>query len=510
MFACLYVPDFAVQAALLLEPPNARATIRQSPLVILDGPAKLLKVVALNDPARAIELELGMTKLQVETCGGVQIRKRSAEHEDAAQTLLTECANAFSPSVESTCPGTVILDLAGTEKLFGTLESTTEKIRLSASSYGFELHVGIAANADTAFYAAQGFSGITIIPAGQESARLAHLPVSLLPLTDEMLDTLTVWGIRNFASFAALPEISLTERLGQAGLHLQRLARGCIERTLVPIEPESEFREQYEFDDPVETLESLSFALNRLLQQVCDRLRAQALATNELRLILDLAIAQRREDNETEQYRHEWKLPVPTQDGRMLFILARLDLSRQTFSAPIKRVTIEAVPITPRTAQGNLFAPPAPETENLEITLARIRGVVGSFDADGRSCVGSPELLDTHKPHTFCVRSFSSETGLKTSPVAISPYVVLRIFRPPLEATVKLSGETPHVVNLQRKGNLVLASSGPWCSSGEWWNGSRWSREEWDIALETNEGVGLYRLYRDMNEQRWFVEGIFD
>src|SRR5260221_5980335 len=46
--------------------------------------------------------------------------------------------------------------------------------------------------------------------------------------------------------------------------------------------------------------------------------------------------------------------------------------------SPIKKLTVEAVPVKPRMAQGNLFAPPSPETEKLEITLARIRGVVGS------------------------------------------------------------------------------------------------------------------------------------
>lgn len=510
MFACLYVPDFSVQAALLLELPEARDILRQTPVVILDGPANLLKVVALNDPARIAGIEIGMTKLQVETCGGVVVRRRSSEHEDAAQSLLIECASAFSPGIESTCPGTVILDLTGTERLSGTPESAADKICSSARTCGFELHIAIASNPDTAFYAARGFQGITLIPAGEELLRLAPLHVSLLPITPAMLDTLTVWGIGTFAAFAALPEIPLTERLGQSGLHLQRLARGQVERTLLPIEPEPEFIEQYEFDDPVETLESLSFPLYRLLQQVCDRLRSQALATNEVHLTLDLQITQRGDGSQAEKYRHEWKLPVPTQDGKMLFVLARLDLSRQTFSAPIRKVTIEAVPIKPRTAQGNLFAPPAPEAENLEITLARIRGVVGSVDGDGRSCVGSPELLDTHKPGCFRVRSFSSVANVKTSPVAISPNVVLRIFRPPLEATVELAGESPHVVFLRKKQNRVLAASGPWCSSGDWWNGSRWSREEWDIALKTTEGIGLYRLYRDRIQKRWFVEGIFD
>ena len=56
---------------------------------------------------------------------------------------------------------------------------------------------------------------------------------------------------------------------------------------------------------------------------------------------------------------------------------------------------MEMNPVKPRAAQGGLFVPAAPEPVKLELTLARIRAIVG----EGR--VGSPELLDTHRPDAF-------------------------------------------------------------------------------------------------------------
>jgi protein ImuB len=230
-----------------------------------------------------------------------------------------------------------------------------------------------------------------------------------------------------------------------------------------------------------------------------------------LRLILDLEVRQRRNDNSSEQYWHEWKLPVPTQDGRMLLALIRLDLERNTFSAPIRKVTVEAVPISPRMAQGNLFAPPSPEAEKLEITLARIRGVVGCVDAEGQSCVGAPAIVDTHRPLSFSVQPFSSAPSVKDSIAAASPVIAFRVFRPALGTCVELDGGTPHLVRLWKKYRHVLASSGPWHSSGNWWSrGKAWSREEWDVALKTSAGIGFYRIYRDQLLKQWFVEGIFD
>jgi protein ImuB len=510
MFACLLVPDFPVQAALLLEPRDKREIIRRSPIVVLDGPSNLLKVAALNDAARHLGIEAGMTKLQVEVCGGVSLRKRSVDHEDSAQATLLECAGQFSPRVESTCPGTAILDLAGMEKLFGSPENTACKIAISARQAGFHLRIAIAANPDTALYAARGFAGITIIPAGDEAKQLAPLSVDVLPTTPELLEVFESWGIHSFKSLAALPPVALVERLGQQGLALQKLAQGKTSRPLLPVEPLPEFTETYEFDDPVETLESLAFVLNRVLQQVCDRLVSQSLATNELRLTLDLEVRQMRDGNAGEQYKHEWKLPVPTQDRNMLFTLLRLDLERNTFSAPIKRLTIEAVSVRPRMAQGDLFAPPSPESEKLEITLARIRGVVGTTDADGVSCIGSPKLVDTHKSGAFAVQPFSATTEIR-NPAAVIPTIALRVFRPALETSVELSGETPHLVRLWKRHRRVLAASGPWCSSGNWWNETTaWAREEWDVALKTFEGIAYYRIYLDRIRKQWFVEGVFD
>ncbi len=159
-----------------------------------------------------------MTKLQVETYGGIGLRKRSIPSEEAAQVTLVDYAGAFSPRVESTCAGAAILDLAGTEKLFGPLQKTAHTLAAHAAEIGFDLRVAIAANPDTAFHAARGFPGITIIPAGEESPSLARLPVSVLTISPEILEVLNGWGIQTFHALAALPTVALVERSGPGRL----------------------------------------------------------------------------------------------------------------------------------------------------------------------------------------------------------------------------------------------------------------------------------------------------
>ncbi|MGH9642845.1 MAG: hypothetical protein ACRD3Q_10485, partial [Terriglobales bacterium] len=257
------------------------------------------------------------------------------------------------------------------------------------------------------------------------------------------------------------------------------------------------------------------FILNRLLQELCLKLLNAALAAQELRLTVDLEVRQlQRRQKEEEQYRHEWKLPVPTQDRNLLFGLLRLHLEKTTFSAPVRRLSVEVVPVKPRVAQENFFAPPSPEAEKLEITLERLRGLVGSADADGIACVGSPCLVDTHKPGSFTLQHFSSiseggHDSVNITSTAAS-VIALRVFRPALETSVELDGMKPHFVRLWKRHRRVLTASGPWSSSSNWWNESVWSREEWDVALKTPTGLGFYRIYRDRIREQWFVEGVFD
>src|ERR1700743_2370050 len=138
MFGCIHVPAFAVQAALLSES-------KERPTALLDGPESLLKVIACNGAARAAGVSVGMTKLQAEICGVVAMR-RVQEYEDAAQDALIDSAYDFSPRVEATNPGTIIIDLDGSERLMGTGKTIAQLILGKAAKRGFECNVAIAGN----------------------------------------------------------------------------------------------------------------------------------------------------------------------------------------------------------------------------------------------------------------------------------------------------------------------------------------------------------------------------
>ena len=530
-FACIFVPDFPAEAILRAEP-----ELRSQPVAVLEGKAPLQKVFGVNEEARRAGVESGMSKLQIESCGGITLRPRSALQETAAHAALLDCAQSFSPVVEDTACDTVLVDLAGLGPLFGSQTKIARDLARRASDLGLEANVAVAANPDAAMLAARGFAGVTVIAEGKEAEQLGSLSAEVLcgGLANfgvkedggEFLERLERWGICNLRALSALPDLAIAERLGQAGVRVQKLARGAVSRTLVPIETPLIFEEAIELEQPLVLLEPLAFLLGRLLDQLCARLSARALATQELRLKLDLdnrvqcetdwvgrGFAAPDRVHALQIFQRALHLPVPLLDSRIFLKLLQLDLKTHPPGAPIIKIHLAAEPVRPRAAQGGLFLPPSPEPEKLELTLMRIAGIVGENRA------GSLEILDTHRPEGFRMQRFHprepEERKASGDKQAGAQCLVtaLRIFRPPLRVLVTLRDGKPGRMVCPKQQAIqgeVLWTAGPWRSSGDWWDQHGWARDEWDVALQQKSGIALYRVVRDLLSGQWLVEGEYD
>jgi protein ImuB len=513
-YAAIFVPGFVVQAAMRCQPGNTQN--RNQPVAILEGPESLLRVFACNSAAEAAGVEIGMTKVQAEQGRELLLRNRVVEQEKAAQSALVECALTFSPVVESTAAGAVTFEIAGTNRMFGPLQKLARQVVQSATRLGFEVNAALAANPDAALIAAKGGRGISIVPSGEEGEWLSSLPVNVLSPTTEQAEILESWGIRTCGDLAALPTVPLVERLGQEGLRLHRLARGQVQRSLIAVDPPRNIEERIELEDSVTDLESLAFLLNRLLNQISARLRTRGVTTDEIRLRLDLEIHRDRELHEELQptrsavFERTLKFPVPIGDPKTLLKLLQLDLAAHNPGAPAKAVAIEAMPARPRYTQAGLFSPRAPESERLEVTLARLRAVVGEADEQGRSRVGAPQVCDSHKPDDFQVVPFTAvATKASQTNTSQKSEVALNVFRPPLPARVRQRGSKPVHIAFAELTAPIICAAGPWFTSGRWWQDSeRWNREEWDVAIRLDYGLGLYRIFQA--NERWFVEGLYD
>jgi protein ImuB len=411
-------------------------------------------------------------------------------HAAGNTALLVECARYFSPWIEETSTDTVLFDVRGLRSLIGEPDAIARAIENRA---GIPVDIGIATDPDAAIFAARGLRGITVIAPGSEAEKLAGLPLNLLPGSSETAGVLDAWGIRTLGELASLPPLGVAARLGQEGTHLQHLAQGRAGRQLRSIEDPLQFEEELELDDPVELLEPLSFLLARLLNELCVNLISRALATDEIRLILVLEKA--------PEHRCALRLPVPMRDAKTLLKLLQLELSARPPGAPVLKVRIELNPVKPRIQQHGLFIARSPEPARLEITLSRLCNLLGPEN------VGTPELLDTHRPDSFRVNRFSAATYKTDASPCPLEVLTLRRYRPPQIAQVRFLEEAPEHIATAALKSKIIASAGPWRSSGDWWKSDPWDHAEWDIAVKDGS---LYRLYEDLRTGRWFLEGNYD
>ena len=406
---------------------------------------------------------------------------------------LTSLAFEFSPTVEATSADTVTFDVGGLDRLFGLPQDVAAAIARRARECGIKANLALAANPDAAICAARGFSGVSLIPYGDEGKFLATLSLAVLAPSPELVETLERWGIRSFHQMGALPPLGIAERLGNQGMRLRELARGEAERKLLPIPEPLAFEDELELEYPVELLEPLAFLLARLINGLATRLATRALATDELRLRLKL--------ENRGLHARTLRLPVPSLDTKAFLKLLQLDLEAHPPAAPIVYLWMGVNPVKPQAAQTGLFIPVAPEPVKLELTLARIQAFVG----EGR--VGTPELLDTHRPDAFRVNSWGRLSSIPTrvAKTVEVPRLALRIFRPARAARVALASGQPSFVMADGVRGKVLDLAGPWRTSGDWWTIDPWHRDEWDISL--SDGA-LYRIYCE--PRGWFVGGSYD
>jgi len=552
-FACVYIPDFLVQAVVRSQPSLGERAQAKNALALISGAPPLWSVVAANPAAFEAGIQLGMTKAQVAQFGTVQICMRSEAQEKAAHAALLDAAWSVSPRVEDTALDTVVLDLEGLSALFGSDENIARELARRVAAIDLAARVAVAANMEVAIHAARGFPGITIIPEGEERRRLGALRVGVLTTEAETLDILERWGVATLQALAALPVLQLSERLGQEGVRLSELARGVRQRALVLAQASSIFAEEMELDDAVEELEPLSFLLGRLLDQLCARLEARALAVRAVRIRFELQPSfekdfqalqeDLRKKPKVKQYEKVLTLPVPMRNAKTLLKLLRLQLQADPPAAPIQKIYMAADAAAPRVAQNGLFVPCGPDPEKLEVTIARLGKLVGEGN------LGCAELLDSHRPESFRMSRFvvaseqSKQRGKGERNVREnSPHSVvtgLRVARPAQAVRVELRDEQPVRIYLRGMRGEVIAASGPWRSSGDWWQEDAWQQEEWDLEIEFSASStvgaqhrcapsrqnpnsldpqqfsscpqrGLYRIYYDALRQGWFVRGEYD
>jgi protein ImuB len=499
-YACLLANEFPLQALLRLRP-----ELQSKPVAVLDGEPPFEQVCSLNRWAWALGIAPEMTKLEMEMFPAAVILKRSRAEEAAAHAALLECAGSFSPRVEDqSIDGcfTCVIDIAGTEKLFGSPDALGENLLKRTKALGLQASIAISSNVRAATCLARGHSGagIRLVPRGVEITALAPLPLTVLDLSLEHAETLSMWGITTLGELGNLEETELIARIGQVGKELRLLARGELPHLFTAVEPSFVLEEKMELDAPVELLDSLLFIVGVMLDQLIVRAQSRILALASITLHLGL-------EGKTTHSRTV-RPALPNTDRKLWLKLIHLDLQAHPPQAAILSLSLSAQPGSTSKVQLGLFSPQVPEPMRLDVTLARINAIVGEGSA------GQAVLKDTHRQDAFQMEPFAVTTsaGVRNSS---SHRLALRQLRPPENVTVTVRDRQPYSFVFREQRYTVERAYGPWSSAGDWWKPSLWSLEQWDIVARGHDDANhecrlCCCLTQDLTQAGWQVEALYD
>ena len=284
LYGCVVLGQFAVQAMLRVRP-----ELRGRAVVVLDGARPMEWVIAMNGKAAGLGVRLAMTRTEVETFGAVEILSRSAAEEETAKEILRAEMGRFTPRLEVRGHETewaCVLDLSGSERLLGEPAMLGRKLEEAVGVLGFRPGVVLCANEDAGLSLARRCEGWRVVAEGVEASALAGLPVGVLGLAPEQEERLALWGIGTLGELAALPEVKLIARMGQAGRELRLRARGELPHHFEPVSEAFSLEETLEFEEPVETLEPLLFCMNVMLERLAAKAEEHALALASVRVSL--------------------------------------------------------------------------------------------------------------------------------------------------------------------------------------------------------------------------------
>jgi DNA polymerase-4 len=291
------------------------------------------------------------------------------EYYHAAVANLVTLLQTFSPRVDSaaTRPDALIdLDLG---------RSTLPQAMALAERIGAAIRVqlqllpalGLARTRVVArVAAATAGAGVAVIaPPGRETAFLAPLPITMLPIDHEVAQRLNLLGLRTIGAVAAVPLDALQAQFGAYGQTLHWLVNGHDDLPIGANTTAPRIKLTRRFDGPVASRTVLELSIRGLVEHLAGRLLSGGWAAQEIGLTLQFESGAPSTERRT--------LAQPTSDGALLGQTLVALLGQAICTTGVEALTVEAANLRPTVAaQLELFASQQGQEKRLDDTLGRL------------------------------------------------------------------------------------------------------------------------------------------
>ncbi len=215
------------------------------------------------------------------------VRPRFDRYHEVSQQMFG-ILESFTPQVETLSIDEAFLDLTGTERLLGAVESVARKIKQRVrSELRLTISVGVAPNKFLAKLASDMHKpdGLRVIRAEDIDRVLPPLPMTKIwgigPKTSARLEKL---GIKTIGDIRALPLNVLMDTFGEEGERYFRLARGLDDRPVVTDSQAKSISQEETFGMDLTDPEEVRTVLLGQVEQVARRLRKHGLRARTVQL----------------------------------------------------------------------------------------------------------------------------------------------------------------------------------------------------------------------------------
>lgn len=523
---CAWFPRLASDRALRLRPV-------EGPFALTLKQNNANRLYCLNKAAEQQGLHRGMAYSDARAfCPDLQSRPADLAGDEAFLQVLHRWALRYCPWVgfdgldggpngsQASAPDLpsngLLLSITGSAHLFGGEVALLEDMYQSLAAAGFSLRLGLADTRGAAWALAhyRPYTGAKPVHSsellqglaepGQSLQALASLPVAALRLDEKTVVALQRLGLRTIGSLAAAPRAPLARRFGP-GLHLQ-LDRALGEMP-EPVNAKAEpphYGVRLTLPEPIGLSDDVKAGTLRLLERLCEKLKAQEAGARRLCLTL------RRVDQASQQV--ELKLARPMREPQPILTLFERGIDTVEAGYGIDQLRLEAVAVEPLPSQQASYFVGGRKKEQLDDLISRLGTRIGLEN------IQRFVPTDTHIPERSFRLAPAALTEVPASAqtpswqnTALGPLDhprPLRIF--PAEPIEAQGNRPPARFRWRRMALSTARAVGPERIAPEWWHeDSNWQtglRDYWRV--ETQQGRRLWLYYTPQNPG-WFVQGEF-
>ena len=422
-------------------------------------------------------------------CPGLKIYPADEQSQLKRLRQLAVWAGQFTSKVNIQTPQALLLEVRGSERLFGGLSAIQDLISQQLTEqWQYSFHSAVAPTPMASLLLACSSQSDVVLNKQHLRSVLGRLSINSLPIGLKKKQQLLNIGARLLRDLWRLPREGLARRFGPELISYLDRTLGLIPDPLDFFAAPEVFDAHYDFPMEVYSTDLLFNIAEQLLQQLTTFLCQRDVCINQCRFqlihaghaVTDIIVGARK----------------ATRDHNRLAMLLEEHLNRLSLQAPVKSIKLHARDFVLFSPQAlSLFLEPVPDL-HLACTESDIESLLEQLQARiGRDAIKSHYSVADHRPE-YAYRI--NQSGKKKSEYIKQQRPFWLLPEPRL---------LPKKNNLPWLQGPVSLIRGPERIEAGWWSGHDVCRDYY-VAVD-NKGSHLW-IYQELNEDcRWYLHGLF-